>query len=178
MMAQRGNRYLRLGSLLVLLAATALAWTETSARSAAQGDVLFAPDFTLQTLEGETIQLSKLKGQVVLVNFWATWCAPCRYEIPDLSRIYLDYKHQGVAILGVSVDEIETRHLVKFRDNYKMTYPVLHGSPAELQRLTQLYGGIYSIPTTFVIDRQGVIATVFVGAQREQVFRDAIKPLL
>ena len=177
-MVQRGNRYLQLAALLVLFVATAVAWPHISTESSDLQDVLYAPDFTLQTLEGESIQLSKLRGQVVLINFWATWCAPCRYEIPDLSRIYLDYKDRGVAILGVSVDEIETKHLVKFRDNYKMTYPVLHGNPAELQRLTQLYGGIYSIPTTFVIDRQGVISTVLVGARREQVFIDAIKPLL
>lgn len=164
------------GAILIAVSVAALA--STPGESIMDEDILYAPDFTLTTLEGEKVTLSKLRGQVVLINFWATWCAPCRYEIPDLSRIYTQYKDDGLEILGVSMDEIESHYLEKFQQNYKMTYPILHGSPAELARLSNLYGGIYSIPTTFIIDREGIIRDIFVGARREADFLAAIKQLL
>ena len=144
----------------------------------ADEDLLYAPDFTLKSLEGKEVTLSSLKGKVVLINFWATWCAPCRYEIPDLARLQDRYREQGLVVLGISVDEIETVYLERFRENYKMSYPVLHGPPAEIGRLVQLYGGINSLPTTFVVDRRGAIIDIFVGARREADFLAAITPLL
>ena len=162
----------------LLMGFTAMAPGTTSAPADGDDEVLYAPDFTLQSLAGETVTLSGLRGKVVLINFWATWCAPCRYEIPDLSRLQDRYREQGLMVLGVSVDEIETVYLERFKANYKMSYPVLHGPPAEIGRLVQLYGGIYSIPTTFVVDRQGVIVDIFVGARREADFVAAITPLL
>ena len=174
----------RLRVTVILLAAALMLGLTPGAPGAGAGppdgddEVLYAPDFTLKTLEGKTLTLSSLRGKVVLINFWATWCAPCRYEIPDLSRLQTRYREQGLVVLGVSVDEIETVFLERFKENYKMSYPVLHGPPAEIGRLVQLYGGIYSVPTTFVVDRRGVIVDIFVGARREADFLAAITPLL
>lgn len=139
---------------------------------------MLAPDFTLKDIDGKPYTLSNLRGSVVVINFWATWCAPCRVEIPDLSRIYTNYKDQDLVILGVSLDEAGTDQVRKFAANYKMTYPVLHGTRTELARVNELYGPITAIPTTFIIDREGYIHTAFLGSRDEKFFLDYLIPLL
>ena len=133
-------------------------------------EAIQAPDFALTSLDGQRYVLSELRGKVVLVNFWATWCGPCRMEIPDLSRIYSTYRDTGVMILGISLDELQDEQIRTFARNYKMTYPVLHGTPSELARVVRAYGGIQAIPTTFLIDRQGYLQEMYVGARNEAFF--------
>ena len=137
-----------------------------------------APDFTLTSLDGERYTLSKLRGKVVLVNFWATWCAPCRQEIPDLSRLHTRYKDRDFMVLGISMDEISPKKIQKFARNYKISYPVLHGPQSELGKISKSYGGIQAIPTTFLIDKQGNIRARYIGARSELVFLADIIPLL
>lgn len=144
------------------------------------GGKQLAPDFTLHDLNGKRYTLHELRGQVVVINFWATWCGPCRYEIPDLTRIYNQYKEEGVVVLGISLDDMHPDEIGRFVKNYKMSYPVLHGPRSELAKLTAAYGGINSIPTTFIVDRDGYIAqdNIIVGARNEAVFKAKINPLL
>ncbi len=139
---------------------------------------LSAPDFTLTSLDGERYTLSKLRGKVVLINFWATWCPPCRQEIPDLSRLHTRYKDRDFMVLGISLDEISPDQIRKFARNYKISYPVLHGPRSELGEITRSYGGIQAIPTSFLIDKQGNIRARYIGARRELVFLADILPLL
>jgi cytochrome c biogenesis protein CcmG/thiol:disulfide interchange protein DsbE len=137
-----------------------------------------APDFTLTSLDGERYTLSKLRGKVVLVNFWATWCPPCRREIPDLSRLHTKYKDRDFMVLGISLDEIDPDQIRKFAKNYKISYPVLHGPRSELGEIAKSYGGIQAIPTSFLIDKQGNIRARYIGARSELMFSADIIRLL
>ena len=112
-----------------------------------------APNFTLMSLDGRSVKLSDYRGKVVVINFWATWCPPCRAEIPDLIAAQQRYREKGVEILGIALDD-DGREVVEpfVRDN-GITYPVLIGN----EEVTRLYGGISSIPTTFILDREGAI---------------------
>jgi peroxiredoxin len=132
------------------------------------------PDFTLTTLSGNTINLRQLEGQkVVVVNFWATWCGPCRHEIPDFNGVYSRYRDRGVEILGVSVDQYPESVLPPFLEKIPITYPVLLGSPEMMYRYD-----IRALPTTFVIDRSGRIANRIVGMTSAAKLEAELKKLL
>ena len=114
--------------------------------------------FTVTDLDGKTISSSDLKGKVVLVNFWATWCPPCRAEIPDL--IALQNKHRDtLVVLGVSEDEIAPEEVKAFATGQKMNYPIVMATP----ELAKIFKGVSALPTTFVIDREGRIQMRHVG---------------
>ncbi len=137
-----------------------------------------APDFTLPTTDGKTIKLSSLKGKVVILDFWATWCPPCRKGIPELVEFKKKYGNKGVEIIGISVDTDGGRDtksdVVPFVKEYKINYPVAYFT----QAVTQMYGGIESIPTMFIIDKQGKIAGRFVGALTKEELEIKVKKLL
>jgi len=137
-----------------------------------------APGFTLRILVGGPITLSDLRGKVVLLNFWATWCPPCRWEIPDLNRIYTTYKDRGVVVLGVSWDDLSNEQIKTFVRNYKVDYPILHGTQSELSQVGKAYAWEGYLPTTYLIDRQGHVQEVYVGARSEKFFLKSIEPLL
>jgi cytochrome c biogenesis protein CcmG, thiol:disulfide interchange protein DsbE len=128
-------------------------------------------DFTLQDLEGKDWQLAAHRGQVVLVNFWATWCAPCRDETPGLVRVANDYAGK-VAVVGIASDD-PVDAVTKFVAEYKIPYPVLVPSGR-----FALASAVESLPTTFLIDRQGKVAKTYIGRVRESVFRADIDRLL
>lgn len=121
-----------------------------------------APDFALQDLQGNTIQLSQLRGQVVLINFWATWCGPCRLEMPVIQDRFERYKDQGFTVLAVNFDEPED--LVKaFGEELSLTFPLLLDPGGEVQQLYRVRG----YPTTVMVDRDGMIRAVHIGVMTE-----------
>jgi cytochrome c biogenesis protein CcmG/thiol:disulfide interchange protein DsbE len=118
-----------------------------------------APDFSLQDLDGAPLNLSSYKGKVVLLDFWATWCTPCRDEIPNFVDFQKNYGGQGLQIIGISMDD-GPKPVREFYQQFKMNYPVAMGST----QLAQSYGGILGLPVTFLIGRDGRIAAKYVGA--------------
>jgi peroxiredoxin len=134
-----------------------------------------APDFTLKDFRGKSVSLADYKGKVVLVNFWATWCGPCKYEIPMFVDFQQRYASQGLAFLGISVDDpIET--LEPFVAEYKMNYPVLIGLGRE--DVQDAYGPMFGIPVTIVVGRDGNICKRFFGLHSKDKFEQDIKALL
>ncbi len=132
-----------------------------------------APDFELTDLSGKKVRLSDLKGKVVILDFWAKWCGPCRMEIPDLVKLQSKYGEKGLTIVGLTVTSPE-KDVRSFAQAQGMNYPVL----LDADDLTNRYGGIVGIPTTFVVDRQGRITQKFIGVMSTQTFEEAIQPLL
>ncbi len=133
-----------------------------------------APDFELPDLSGKNIKLSDFKGKVVFLNFWATWCPPCRREIPGFIKLVNKYGKDGFIVLGVAVDPREFDKVKPFAEKIGINYPVVY----DKKGVSQLYGGIRSIPTTFVINRQGKVVGQIVGSRPEQTFEGIIKSLL
>ncbi|UCH61708.1 MAG: TlpA family protein disulfide reductase [Fidelibacterota bacterium] len=176
-MLMRNKTMITVITAAVILVSSALAFTIQQGQEPKE-KLSLAPDFTLRSLDGERIKLSSLRGKLVLLNFWATWCGPCRREIPDLNRIYESYRDRGVVILGVSWDELQVEQIKKFVTNYKVTYPVLHGTQSELSQVGRAYAWQGYLPTTYLIDREGYVRDVYIGARSERFFLKGIEPLL
>jgi len=148
---------------VIAVGALLLAWSRPIGRPASTPDSPYAemavvrykdepeaPDFTLQTLEGRTVTLSALRGQVVFLNFWATWCPPCREEMPSIERLYRALRDQGLVVLAVDVDESPER-VAKFVKDFRLGFPVLLDAGSHV---FSSYGAP-GLPTTILIDRQG-----------------------
>jgi len=171
--------------MLVSLAAGIL-WTAASRVPSAVGAPLssspspregfLAPDFTLDTLDGKRITLSELRGKIVVVNFWATWCLPCRAETPALEKAYEQYKDSGVVILGLNLTNQDALSEVEaFVQEFELSYPILLDRDGSVGYLYQIKG----LPTTFFINREGTIRTVLVGGPMSETFiRSKIEALL
>ena len=121
------------------------------------------PDFTLPSISGDEYNLRKLEGNVVLINFWATWCGPCRMEIPDFNELYEKYHEYGFQVLGISVSDTK-KQLENFLKSYEIKYPILYGSSKVMNKVTSDYGGVYSLPTSFLIDKNGEVIRTYPGA--------------
>jgi cytochrome c biogenesis protein CcmG/thiol:disulfide interchange protein DsbE len=132
-----------------------------------------APDFTMTTYDGQEYRLSDLRGKVVIVNFWASWCIPCHDEAPALQRVYERYKDRGVEMLGVAYTDTDTNALA-FIDKYDMTYPT---GPDTGTRISDRYN-IIGVPETFVIDQQGNIAKFIMQPTTEAELSAIIDGLL
>ncbi len=142
---------------------------------AAQKGTTLAPDFSLPTSDGKTLKLSDLRGKVVIVDFWATWCPPCRKGIPDLIDLKKKYGSKGIEVVGISVDADNTiGEVVPFIKNYGINYPVVFGNSV----VVQAYGGVRAIPTSFVIDKQGKIVASYEGLMPKSTYENHIKKLL
>jgi cytochrome c biogenesis protein CcmG/thiol:disulfide interchange protein DsbE len=133
-----------------------------------------APDFELSDLDGNTVRLSEYRGKVVIIDFWATWCGPCRIGIPDFVDLQDEYGTEDFAILGISVDEGESPVVAEFARHYKINYPILHDTP----EVRAAYGGIRAIPTTFIVDRDGYVRQYIQGYRPKTFFKQAINILL
>src|SRR5437016_4339345 len=133
-----------------------------------------APDFTLQSLDGKNIQLSSFRGKAVLLNFWATWCGPCKIEMPWFVELQKEYGPQGFQIVGVAMDDSSTEDITKFVREMGINYPVLLGK----EEVGQSYGGVNALPTSFFIDRDGKLVAREFGLQSRSVFVDHIKEAL
>jgi peroxiredoxin len=133
-----------------------------------------APDFELSDLSGNKVRLSEYRGKVVIIDFWATWCGPCRKGIPDFVELQEEYGTEDFAILGISVDEGESPIVTEFARQYNINYPVLHDTP----EVRAAYGGIQAIPTTFVVDRDGYVRQYVQGYRPKTFFKQAVDQLL
>ncbi len=137
-------------------------------------DRRIAPDFTLKDAMGRPVKLSDYKGKVVLLNFWATWCGPCKIEIPWFIEFEQTFKDKGFAVLGVSMDE-EGWDIVKpYLEKSKINYRVLIGDDMTAQN----YGGVDSLPTSFLLDKEGRIAATHIGLVSKSVYQNDINTLL
>ncbi len=131
-----------------------------------------APDFQLKTVDGRTIRLSDLRGKVVLVNFWATWCPPCKQEMPSMERLYARLHNRGLEILAVNIESDGDEVLPGFLKQHPHTFPVLMDLEGEVQ---QTYG-VFRFPETFVVDRTGRVVQHIIGG-RDWASRDMISAL-
>jgi peroxiredoxin len=120
-----------------------------------------APDATMVTLEGgDTVSVRDFRGQVVLLNIWATWCAPCEQEMPSLQRLQEELGPQGLRIAAVSIDQGSPESVRKWIDERRLTFPVLHDRSGRIQQIFQTTG----VPESFVLDRDGTIVKKVIGA--------------
>ncbi len=117
-----------------------------------------APDFTLRDMNGNTITLSSLKGKVVLLNFWATWCPPCKAEMPTMNKLYNEIRGRGLEIIAVSTDN-SLSTIRNYLAKNPLDFPVVHDEKNQLSRQYR----VFSMPTTFLIDRNGIIVEKFYG---------------
>jgi cytochrome c biogenesis protein CcmG/thiol:disulfide interchange protein DsbE len=131
------------------------------------------PAFVWPSTGGHKWSLAEHRGKVIFVNFWATWCGPCRSETPELVRVYEKYRGRGVTFAGISMDQDPSKVVPKFADHYRIEYPIL--IPADGSPITE---AIESIPTSFLVDQQGRVARTWVGMVREQELTKNIEELL
>ncbi|MCC6585406.1 MAG: TlpA family protein disulfide reductase [Bryobacterales bacterium] len=150
--------------------------SSTSVRAAvkAEKDRKKAPDFELKDSMGRSVKLSDYKGKVVLLNFWATWCGPCKLEIPWFVEFEQKFKDKGFAVLGVSMDEDGWDVVKPYLQRAQVNYRVLLGTDS----VAQMYGGVDSLPTSFLIDKEGRIAAVHVGLVSKGDYHNDINHLL
>ncbi len=133
-----------------------------------------APDFQLQDHEGNIIRLSDYRGKVVILDFWATWCGPCRMEIPGFVKLREKYHNKGLEIIGISLDQPGWQVVKPFMEKFKINYPVVLGN----RQTAMMYGGINSIPTTFIINKEGKAVQRIIGYRPEKYFEEVIQQLL
>lgn len=161
-----------LGSVVLIIAALVL--TRQPVMSKDAGSEKIAPEFSLKDVNGAVRKLSDFKNKVVIIDFWATWCPPCRQEIPHFIDLYDRYKNQGLEIIGVAMDSNPGRVLSAFIEENSINYTVLIGNG----EVYDLYGGIAAIPTTFIIDKDGKIRKRYIGYNEKEIFEKDIKELL
>jgi peroxiredoxin len=137
-----------------------------------------APDFTLQTLDGKPLRLSDFRGKAVLLNFWATWCEPCKVEMPWFVEMQKQYAAEGLQVIGVSMDDDGPEEVAKFAKEMAVDYPILLGKQADRDSVANLYGGVQFLPETFYIDRQGKIVDKSFGLKGRGEIEDSIKKAL
>ena len=160
-------------SLVLLITALALAGACVSGEKKGGGAAQSAPDFTLQDLDGRNVTLSGLKGKVVLIDFWATWCPPCRASIPSVEKLHKAYAARGLVVLGISLDGGDWDSVKAFREEAGITYPILKGT----DEVAQEYGARI-IPTFIIVDKEGTIRKHYVGSDNEEEIEKDIKALL
>ncbi|MBF0623032.1 MAG: TlpA family protein disulfide reductase [Magnetococcales bacterium] len=136
-------------------------------------------DIELTTLEGKSVRLSDYQGKIVVVNFWATWCPPCRDEIPDLVKFYNEYVDRGVVVLGVDfMERPNQKKLEGFQRKYKMTYPIVYGETGDLLGLARALGGVYGLPTTVFLNQDGKRVRTVTGGINDTFLKQIVDGLL
>ena len=172
-----------LSSFIILLIGAAWVWTSreptnfsTSSQIPAPQKGFLAPDFSLPARGGGTNSLVELRGQPVVLNFWASWCPPCQAEMPAMQRIYMEYQDQDLVIVGINAtNQDNMAKAMNFSDSLKLTFPIVFDTGG---RASHDYR-VLSLPTTFFIDRQGIIQEIIIGGPiSEALFRIRIEQLL
>ena len=163
----KGLRINLLGALLSIFAASTLASSGLAGQS--------APDFVLRSASGENLRLSEYRGDVVMINFWATWCGPCRQEMPLLDDLYSRYKRVGFSLLGVNIDD-DSRRAMAMVNELGVTFPVLFDEQKEVSKLYQ----VEAMPVTLLLDRDGTVRHIHHGYKPgyEQKYLNEIRSLL
>ncbi len=158
---------------------------KSSPQAAARpANAVMAPDFTLMSIDGDLVTLSDLKGKVVLLNFWGTWCPPCRREIPDFIELQKKYNSTGLEIVGITLSSGQAADIAMFASQWGMNYTILTDiQNIETQEVAALFGQatgspISGIPTTFIIDRDGYIRKSYIGPRSEEIFYSDLKQFL
>jgi peroxiredoxin len=169
------------GSLLAVLAL--IFFTTFSGKNApvdSPGNGVTAPLFSLTTLSGEKIHLADFRGKVVILDFWATWCPPCKEGIPHLNQLYREYRKDGLVVIGISLDRGGPEEVRRFLDQKGVEYINVMGNEEVFQAYSGLpgLGKIQGIPTAFIVDREGRVHKKFVGLIPKQTLEAAIKPIL
>lgn len=155
----------------ILLFATAKAASTSRPPSSATTAAELAPDFALKDLSGKTIRLSDYRGKAVVLNFWATWCPPCRHEIPWLVDLQKQYGPHGLEIIGISMDETGPAAVKQFAERMGVNYKVVMGDNSVVAN----YGGVRVLPTTFYIGRDGKVVSVVPGLISRQEMEGIIQ---
>jgi peroxiredoxin len=138
------------------------------------GQSTVAPDFSLESLDGKTMHLSDFRGKAVLLNFWATWCGPCKIEMPWFVDLQKQYGSQGLQIVGVAMDDASKEDIGKFAKDMGVNYPILIGK----ESVGDEYGGVPALPETFLIGRDGKIVDKIIGLKGKADIEEAIKKAL
>ncbi len=156
-----------LGLLVTVFAATSLASSKLEGRA--------APDFALKSSSGENLRLSEFRGDVVMINFWATWCGPCRQEMPLLDELYERYERVGFNLLGVNIDD-DSRRAMQMIDELGVDFPVLFDARKEVSKLYE----VDAMPVTVLVDREGTVRYVHLGYKPgyEDKYLDQVRLLL
>ncbi len=165
--------YLAAVGLFVLLLSVGLVACEMQGNSMAQ-DAATAPDFTLDLVQGGEFTMSEAEGYVVILGFWATWCPPCLREIPHFESLHQEYGDEGLIVLGASIDDMTSSEMLEFIERNDITYPV----GITDRSIRNDYGGIRAVPTTFIVDRSGIIVEEISGYRNREFFEERIKELL
>ena len=138
------------------------------------GQTVKAPQFKLTDINGRTVRLSDYRGKVVLINFWATWCPPCRAEMPYLVQLQRDYAKQGLQIIGITYPPETKTRVRRFARSLKVNYPIILGT----REIKARYSSEETLPLTVVINRNGAISDIISGILLPEEFDEKIKPLL
>ena len=133
-----------------------------------------APEFTLQSLDGKTIHLADFRGKAVLLNFWATWCEPCKIEMPWFVELQKQYGPEGLQVVGIAMDDASQEDIAKFASNMGVNYPILLGKEA----VGDAYGGVQFLPATFYIGRDGKVVDKVFGLKGRGEIEEDIKKAL
>jgi len=157
--------------------ATKTTETTKTEEPAVTPDAVAAPEYK-NLVDGKNISLEAMKGQVIMVDFWATWCGPCRKEIPGFIELYDEYKDKGVNIVGISTDDGEAV-VKRFIEQQKINYPIIMYTRELVIEYSNAIGQpIRAIPTTIIVNQKGEVAAVHVGAKPKSVFKQEIEKLL
>ncbi|MEO8399330.1 MAG: TlpA disulfide reductase family protein [Ignavibacteriaceae bacterium] len=131
-----------------------------------------ASNFSLQSIDGKEISMEDYEGKIIILDFWATWCGPCRKGIPDLVELQKKYK-DDLVIIGISLDSDTRNDVIPFTKEYKINYPVVYGN----EEIVNDYGGINAIPTTFVLDTERKIVAKYIGLVDKETYVQLIENL-